>query len=282
MGLGDSSKITAFDGNNKDFQLDNCSICERPFSSGQKYYLDNWGAQFHDYHLKELDFCYSCNRPIHPNVVSNHPHESGGYRFDDGRYACNSCISDDGLVILDTQGEEILREVIVMGKRMGLEIPNIFNIKLVTKNELNSIRRQELREGEKNPALTQLSITKRLLQKGAYSLETKCDIYILRGLSTTFFKSCLAHELMHVWLFANAQYDQESSLNEGLCNYYSYKILEADHEIPNRYKKYHMKIIEEDPSIDYGEGFRRVKLLSEKLEGLENILIFAKYNSKLP
>lgn len=257
-----------------------CSICGINFSAGEKYYYDYWGNSYHDFHVADLGRCYSCNRLVHPEICTTYPHEAGGYQYNDGRYVCNMCIRNGGVIILESDGEQILKETLNAAETMGITIPNIFSVKLVSETELAEIRNSELRPGEKNPALTSLVISRRLLSGGVVNLDTKCDVYLLKGLHKTYFKSCLAHELMHVWLFTNAQFDPEPQLCEGLCNYFAYALLR--NEPYSKYNEFYLQTFEQNTDEIYGIGFRRVKTLASQLGSWSNLITFAKYNGKLP
>ena len=257
-----------------------CSICMLKFQNGEKYFEDYWGNKFHSYHKANLDQCYSCNRLIHPNTCTSYPHKSGGYQYRDGRFMCNFCLKNDGVVFLDSDGEKILEELFNEAKEWTIDFPNIFTVKLVSEKELTEIRHSELREGERNPALTSLQISKKILLGGRVNIETKCDIYVLKGLQKSFFKECLAHELMHVWLFVNARFEPEPVLCEGVCNYFAYEILGKEKE--NKYAEFYRRLMDENPDAVYGEGFRKVKKLAEQLGGWENLLVYLKHNRKFP
>jgi len=160
----------------------------------------------------------------------------------------------------------------------GVEVPDFFNVVLVSELDMAKLRQENLRPGERNPALTYLQLTKKIIN-GVSRYDTKCSVYVLYGLHEDYFRACLAHEFMHVWLFANAS-KLSPALEEGACNYMSYIILKKSTD--SDFKKRYIKSMENDPSPTYGIGFRKVRKLAEELGSMENLIAFLRHNHDFP
>ena len=255
--------------------LTNCNICNDPIAVGQEYIIDFWDNSFHHYHLKEYAQCYSCNRLIAPQICGISVHKKGGDQYFDGRWICNVCIKKGELVFLPSDSELILEELLNLANTKGVRIPRIFEIELVFKDNLATIRKSNLRKGEKNPALTSIRLTRKVFDQYV-NLDTKCTVYVLNGLHKLLFKKCLAHEIMHVWIAVNCGYQLEPIYEEGLCNYFAYELLK---EMPESdYKRFYLRLIENNPDPVYGDGFRKVRDIAEEFADFKDLLLFIQYN----
>jgi hypothetical protein len=256
-----------------------CPICNYPVQRGEEIVFDFWKNVYHVSHWSHFQHCYSCGRLIHPGVTGTSPFMRGGKRHLDGREVCNVCIKSGSLVFYPVQAEKILQEVLTSARRFGIDIPDIYNIALVDEKEMAAMRERELRPGEQNPAMTSLQISKSLIQQQT-TVETKCTIYILTGLHEYFFRECLAHELMHAWIFVNCQYELVPPLREGTCNYLAYRFLQQQRN--SAYKKYYIFALETNTDPVYGDGFQKVKQLVNDFGDFATFLQYLRYNSDFP
>lgn len=258
---------------------ESCPICGEAFENGQAIIQDFWNNIYHARHQSKFRTCYSCNRLIHPGLTGTSPFEKGGNFLSDGRSVCNICIKSNALVYYPVQAQKLLEEVLESLRKLGVDIPSLYEVELVDEEQMAAFRQRELRPGEKNPALTSLQISRQLL-RGNTRIETKCKVYILSGLHELFFRQCLAHELMHVWIFVNCQYEPSPALNEGSCNYLAYQTLHLQKN--SDYKTFYLRALERNPDPIYGDGFRRVKEVVTEFGGLKTFLQFLQYNSDFP
>ena len=254
----------------------NCSLCNKPIPFGQKYILDFWKNKIHDYHYNEgLGTCYSCSRLVHPGICGTSVHEKGGDQFFDGRWVCNHCIREGNLVFFSSDAELITNEIFTQSETLGIKIPKIFLANLVFEDQLALVRKNTLREGEKNPALTAISISQKIYE-AFLNTETQINVLILNGLHETFFKLCMAHELMHVWIAANCSFRLDPRIEEGLCNYFAYKIIEMDPY--SEYQRFYLYTIQNNPDPIYGVGYKMIKNLEEKFPHFPDLVNYIKFN----
>lgn len=256
-----------------------CPICSHTLQRGEPVVSDFWKNTFHYSHWTELPHCYSCGRMIHPGVAGTSPFARGGKLHPDGREVCNVCIKSGALVFYPLQAEKILAEVLSSSRRLGVDMPDIYTIALVDEAQMAQMRERELRPGEQNPAMTSLQISKSIIQKQT-RVDTKCVIYILSGLHELYFRNCLAHELMHVWIFVNCQYEPAPALREGACNYLAYRFLQLQNS--SNYKNYYLYALDANDDPIYGVGFRRVKQTVNEFGDFRTFLQFLRYNSDFP
>ena len=99
------------------------------------------------------------------------------------------------------------------------------------------------------------------------------DIWVLEDLPYVYFKSVLAHELGHVWLFEN-----EIKLNdmecEGFCQLLSHQILFSDFALNSNSEA---RIVAARTDEIYGDGFLLMKRKLDTL-GWQQLLILLKYD----
>ena len=86
------------------------------------------------------------------------------------------------------------------------------------------------------------------------------NIYILSNLHQTEFKSVLAHEFLHVYLFEN-NYNLSPEIREGFCNLGSELIYKNEN---SKYSILKLEAMKNNPDPVYGLGFKKMsKLLNQ-------------------
>jgi len=87
-------------------------------------------------------------------------------------------------------------------------------------------------------------------------------IAVLRGMPVTLFQGVCIHELGHAWLVIQGIKGLPSWAEEGFCELLSYRYYAQMNTLESRY---YTKGIEENPSHIYGDGFRRVRAIAERM-----------------
>ena len=119
-------------------------------------------------------------------------------------------------------------------------------------------------------------------------------VLVLVGMPRALTASVLAHEAMHVYLKLTKSFPihLSSQCEEGLCQYVSLRLLSTYLERPpassdgqsafqRSLLRYSLHCIEADPSVDYGEGFRKAKKCADAL-GLAVTLEHVAHTGDLP
>ena len=103
-------------------------------------------------------------------------------------------------------------------------------------------------------------------------------IAVLQGLPAVLFQGVTAHELGHVWLIVHGIQGLPSWAEEGFCEYLSHRYY-GDLNTPEG--RYHAVSIENNTDPVYGEGFRRVRALTDA-PGFPRFLEILRTTKKLP
>ena len=230
-----------------------------------EYDIDCWGNKYHPEHKKDNPKCEYCGRLISDNF------SQGGSKYHDGRVICELC--DDNTIFDPKEGKEIMILVAEGLNNYGIKIkPKKIKLHLVDKDELRRIAvdadERHLQGYTTYEAMTMYGIR----------VAKKFNIYILNGLPEIYFKSTMAHELMHVWLFGNARLEMEAGLTEGSCNYATYLVLNGQKDEMTNYL---LECMEQDKHPYYGDGYRRVKTYVKQV-GIQEWLSCLKSNIEFP
>lgn len=245
-----------------DFVLPRCLVCDSPLF--EAHYSDGLGGHVCDNHLGSVDNCHSCQRFVKEGKTE------GLGRFNDGRLACANCLAT--AVVDLTQAERLMRTVRRELARLGIEITVQAKLELVNVDQL--LRQSQ---GFVNDPLGVTIYRRETIFGGLVSFKD-FRLFILNGLPEAHLKAVLAHELMHVWIFANAGDDHESLLCEGSCEYAAYRVLLNDRSESGQFYLAHL--LDNDDPI-YGVGFLQVKNLVDQL-GISGWLAYLKTNRTVP
>ncbi len=246
---------------NKSFGLI-CNLCQKAIEG--EFLTDYWENKYHRFHEGKSSYCDYCRRFISKDV------SNGGSVYNDGRTICGIC--KENTVDDIREAEKLMSFISQKLKKFGIEI-GLDNIKLelVDKNELTNLSRSRSKDFAGFTILEG--------QKGLdNTFSNKYSIFLLRGMPKSNFRSTMAHELMHVWLYSNAPLEMDPALAEGSCNYSSYLFLQNDRD---KLTGYILNSMEKDPDIFYGEGYRRVKKMVRRM-GIESWLEYLRDNKNFP
>jgi hypothetical protein len=225
---------------------------------------DFWGNKYHSYHKGKAPQCMYCGRFISENLTH------GGDLQADGRYICGLCKRS---AITDIASAETLVEDVRMRLNyMGIIIP-------AENTRVHLAESAELKRISAGRFADPMGFAKyREVLSGKNVTARASDIYLLKGMPESHFISVAAHELMHLWQYANAQTDNNPALCEGSCNYASYLILQ---QYQTKEAAYMISGLMHDPDEYYGEGFRRVKKFVDE-NGIDGWLDLLKSSRTLP
>ena len=239
-----------------------CLVCNESAVGGG--YIDIRKNAVCRRHLDDVLDCHSCFSYVSPDL------DDGSRRYSDGRVVCSKCQAT--AVEDDNEALAIMKEVKAQLASAGLVIDREFELKFVTIQELSKLSSVYQRD--------QLGVTrfrKTEILAGLVSFQD-FEIFILSGLPLPQLKAVLAHELMHVWQFANAPNPQDLQLCEGNCQYAAYLVLQDD---DSEEGQFFSRFIEQHKDSNYGDGFRFV-LEEVKRRGFKPWLEYLKVNQDPP
>ncbi len=101
---------------------------------------------------------------------------------------------------------------------------------------------------------------------------------ILKGLPKALFQGVAAHELGHVWLAVHDVLAIPDWAQEGFCNLLSFRLHQ---QLGTQEDRFQMRSLERNPDPVYGEGFRRVRDMANRI-GFENLIRSLRSHYTLP
>ena len=208
------------------------------------YIIDKWENKYHKSHTYKLPNCESCNRIICKRITN------GGYNIGKIRNVCGLCepFLVDQRTLVNKYAKEVKRELRNVGFK---NLPKNIPITLV-----NS--RKKLKKLSKIRHINLSGYTHYEYETINGKITTEdYHIYILSNLHEVEFKSVLAHEFLHVFLFQN-KYKLSPEYREGFCNLASQLIYENDN---SKYADFKIDAMYENPDPVYGLGFKKMNRL---------------------
>lgn len=216
-----------------------CALCGEVIQG--EYLVDYWGNHYHKDHETDHHQCEYCGRFISEAITG------GGTQYADGRHICNICAKST--VTKNRHALRLLEEVRDKLAIEGIYVTDKIILNLVGRNKLKKLTDNRMAD----PAGFTKYEWKSLLSA---TISSQAYIYILDGLPEIEFIATAAHEIMHVWQYADGKKNNLPALCEGSCNYATYLVLQ---HYPADETAYKLENMEDDPHEYYGEGYRRVK-----------------------
>lgn len=242
-----------------------CDLCGEVIKGS--YISDYWGNRYHITHQLNESKCDYCGRYISGKLTG------GGSKYNDGRVVCGICeltaISNTG------KAKSVLAEVRESLEKFGVEIEyESINLKLVDKNELIKIT-NEIDADRSDP---RGFAEYKFVTSNDQIIEREITIYILNGIPKKEFEAVAAHELMHVWQYLYAKQKLKPQFSEGSAELASYLY---HNQFDDDYSRFIIYKTKTNENRTYGEGFRRIKRVVDKL-GLDYTLKHIKILKDFP
>jgi hypothetical protein len=219
-----------------------CAYCNQPLTGG--YLVDAWGTKFCSRHKQEYPACVYCGRRIPP--AQQQKGETP---------VCPICRS----TAIDTiaQAQPLFARVKQWVGSQGLAFHNLpLHLELTNSTKIAHY----LGDGDLHALGVTLSTMHTL---NGRELRTEVNgIAILRGLPATLFQGVVVHELGHVWLVVHGIKDLPPWAEEGFCEMLAHRYFM---QLNTPESLYYARNIEQNTSPVYGEGFRRVQALVDRL-----------------
>ncbi len=240
-----------------------CAYCGKPLIS--EYRIDYWGTKYCKEHQNEYPRCAFCGR-----LVPSQQQEPGTKGKDQVR--CPICRTR-AVETLD-RARPLFQDAIQRLNAQGLQYNNVpLAVELVDRAGL-----AQLLSG-RSWADT-LGVTKGSIQTlNGQVVATKVDgIAILRGLPAALFRGVSTHELGHAWLALQGIRDLPGWAEEGFCELLSYRFYK---QLNTEESRYHIATIEENRDPIYGEGFRCIRAMVDRV-GFQGLIEALKTTKRLP
>ncbi len=247
----------------RNFVVPRCVYCNEPLM--EEYGVDHWGAKFCKKHRKEYPACDFCGRLIPPAQQERSSGKLNSTR-------CPVCRSR--AIETTEQARAAYAGVKHWVGSQGLSFNNLpISLQLCDRAYL-------AKHGRANGQPHMLGITTSTTHMlNGRETHTNVDgVAVLEGLPTPLFDGVVAHELGHVWLIVHGIKGLPQWAEEGFCELLTYRYYMQMNTPESRYRTESM---EKNPDPVYGEGFRRVRAISDRVE-FSHLLNTLQTSGRLP
>lgn len=230
-----------------------------------EYLVDHWGIKYCKEHQGQYPNCAFCGRLVPPQQQDRGAQSSEYVR-------CPVCRAN--AVESLSQARPLFQDLIQQLNAQGLQYNNApLQIELVDR-----LRLAQLLNGRSgSDTLGATSHSTHMLNGQVVRTEVN-GIAILRGLPTPLFLGVCVHELGHAWLALQAIQGLPSWAEEGFCELLSHRFYG---ELNTDESRHHAKSIEKNPDPVYGEGFRRVHTIVDRM-GLQQFVETLRTTKRIP
>ncbi|GHO87353.1 protein DA1 [Dictyobacter formicarum] len=221
-----------------------CVYCNKPLVG--EFLIDYWGQKFCREHEKQFPHCAYCGRLVPPQQQE---HNAEVIR-------CPVCRST--AIEGSAEAKPLFSRVIRWMNSQGLIYNNLrLSLDLCGRAHLNNL----LREGNIGHSLG--ATTSAMYTQNGRLLRTEINgIAVLQGLPAILFQGVTIHELGHVWLIVTGVHQLPTWAEEGFCELLSYRYYQ-DANTPEG--RYHSLSKEHNVDPIYGDGFRRMRALVDRV-----------------
>ncbi len=223
-----------------------CALCGKPLTS--EFLLDQWGTKYCKEHQQQYRPCVYCGRLVTPQQ-----------RAQDTRHENVRCPVCRSSAIETTEEAQPLFQLVKQW--VGTQGLHYGNVHVIL--ELCDYARltQYLRSRVESHALG-VTMSSMYSENGQLVRSEVDKIAILHGLPAMLFRGVVAHELGHAWLTVHGIKSLAAWEEEGFCEllafrYYNTLLGDEAH--------YHTERILRNPDRTYGEGFRCVRVIADRV-----------------
>lgn len=247
----------------QDHIVPKCVYCGRPLLG--EYLVDGWGNKFHKEHQSQYPHCAYCGRLVLPRQQEHGARASEQVRCPVCRAAAIET-SEEAQPLFDKLkrwvGSQGLR---YNNLRLSLELvgrPKLAQY-LSVRNEVHSLGVTMSTTYSTNGQVTHTVVDR---------------VAVLQGMPSLLFQGVTMHELGHVWLTVQSIQDLPQWAEEGFCELLSHRYLSG---INTQEGQYYSQRIEKNTDPVYGEGFRRIKAIADRV-GFQRFIEQLQRTKQLP
>lgn len=231
----------------RDHVAPRCAYCGKPLMS--EYVVDHWGTKYCKEHQSQYPKCVYCGRLVPPQQQEQAVQSSE-------RVRCPFCRAS--AIESLPQARILFQDLLPQLNAQGLQYDNVpLQLELVDQARLAQLLHG--RSGADALGVTMQST--HMLNKQIVRTEVN-GIAVLRGLPSTLFLGVCVHELGHAWLTLQGIQGLASWAAEGFCELLSYRFYGTLNTDESRHRA---EGIEKNPDPVYGEGFRRVHAMADRM-----------------
>jgi len=239
-----------------------CAYCSKPLTG--QYLVDYWGTRFCPEHQGQFPSCRFCGRLVPP------PYQGSDSRTEGVRCPICRASAIDHMA----QARPIFARLVQWVNGQGLMYNNLnLRIELRSRKQLALLLREP---GDTQSLGATLHTT--YTENGRVVRTEVNGVAILRGLPATLFQGVTVHELGHAWLAVHGVIGLPHWAEEGFCELLAYRLYSQMNTPESHY--YAMRIEQQNDPV-YGEGFRRIRALTEAL-GFQRLIGTLRTTKQLP
>ncbi len=247
----------------RDHVVPRCAYCGKPLMS--EYLVDHWGTKYCKEHQGQYPTCAFCGRLVPPQQQDQGAQASEHVR-------CPICRAS--AVESLPQARALFQGLMKQLNAQGLQFNNIpLQIELVDRARLAQL----LNSRSGVDALGVTTHSTHMLNGQVVRTEVN-GIAVLRGLPSTLFRGVCVHELGHAWLTLQGIRGLPSWAEEGFCELLSYRFYG---ELNTDESRHHAEGIEKNPDPVYGEGFRRARVMADRM-GFQRFVETLRTTKRMP
>jgi hypothetical protein len=239
-----------------------CAYCQKSLLG--YHLIDTWGNKYCEEHDKQYPHCDFCNRLI--------PLQQQTYGWDDyGSTRCPICRA----TAIETveQAQPPFQQCKQWLAQQGFRF-NQLPLRLELRERAVLTR---LLHGAVNHPLG-VTLSSQQIQ-GGYVLENRIEgVAVLQGMPATLFAGVVLHELGHAWLTVHGIDRLPAWATEGFCQLLSHRYYTG---LNTPEARYHAHNLEQSRDPIYGDGFRSVRALAEKI-GFQQLMEMLRVTKRLP
>ncbi|PZW32891.1 protein DA1 [Thermosporothrix hazakensis] len=236
--------------------LPRCAYCGKPLVG--EYVVDPRGRKLCREDAEQCTPCQFCG-----SLISPEEQERGT-----GLYRCSACRAT--AIETAEDAKPFYRQVVQWIGQEGLRYYNLpLSLELCSREKLASYMAHRVTaKGGREADSLGVTRSTTYTQNGQVIRRTIDGVAILEGLPAAVFQGVVAHELGHVWLAVHAIATPSPREEEGFCELLAYRLY---HHQATAEARLQIVRMERNPDPIYGEGFRQVRALSERL-GFQQLL----------
>jgi len=240
-----------------------CTYCQKPLTGS--YLIDGWGNSYCSEHEKQYPACSFCGRLIAPRQQT-----PGWNSYDSQR--CPVCRSTaiESVEQAQPSFQQCKQWISQQGFRFN-QLP--LRLELHDTSWLAALWPDQSVPHPRGVTLTTIT------RGGNGYMQSKVEgVAVLQGMPAALFCGVVVHELGHVWLAVHQVTELPHWAEEGFCELLAWRYY---NHLDTPEARYYAKSMQESQDPIYGEGFRRVSLLSQRM-GFARLVETLGTTKKLP
>lgn len=245
------------------YQAPRCVYCQKPLMG--RYLIDAWGDKFCPEHQEQYPRCSFCSRLIPPNQ------QTPGWQ-DYNSLRCSVCRST--AIETAEQAQPLFNQLKQWIGQQGFRFNQLpLRLELCGRAKLMT-----LFQGRSESHPLGITLSSMHMQNGFVRENRVEGVAVLQGMPALLFAGVVLHELGHVWLTVHGIRNLPLWAEEGFCQLLSHRYYAG---LGTPEACYHVESLERETDPIYGDGFRHVHALSERI-GFAHFVETLRATKRLP